>query len=188
MENIINLKKKDNPEIILFEKSTIIKNDYERKLLESFIKENDTSKKYICPNLLFKATVDGDTPKDFHKKCDFMGSTIVIVQSENGRRFGGYSSISWDQTRNGWFNEGIVFLFSLDTRKYYKNTQGSYYTNHTPNHGQEFGAGHDLTILSGCLNNSNSYSVKRSYGMTSQYELNGGSQNFKVLDYEVFQI
>ena len=111
LENIINLKKKDKPEIILFEKSTIIKNDYERKLLESFIKENDTSKKYICPNLLFKATVDGDTPKDFHKKCDFMGSTIIIVQSENGRRFGGYSSISWDQARNGWCNEGIVFCF-----------------------------------------------------------------------------
>ena len=45
LENIINSKIKYKPEIILFEKSTIIKNDYERKLLESFIKENDTSKK-----------------------------------------------------------------------------------------------------------------------------------------------
>ena len=96
-----------------------------------------------------------------------MDATIVIVQSENGRRFGGYSSISWDQTKNGWINEGIAFLFSLDTRKYYKNIKGSYNTNHTPNHGTEFGQGHDLTIKSGCLSNSNSYSTKFSYGMTS---------------------
>jgi hypothetical protein len=110
------------------------------------------------------------------------------VESDIGKRFGAYSSVSWEQTTGSWVNSGICFLFSLDTRKYYKNTQGSYYTNHIPNHSPEFGAGHDLTILSGCLNNSNSYSAKRSYGMTSQYELNGGSPNFKVLDYEVFQI
>jgi hypothetical protein len=117
-----------------------------------------------------------------------MGSTIVIVQSDKGRRFRGYNSVSWDQTKNGWINEGIAFLFSLDSRKCYKNTQGAYFTNHTPNLGPEFGRGHDLTIASGCLNNSNSYSVKGSYGMTSEYELNGGIKNFKVLDYEVFQI
>ena len=189
LECTVNSLIKDKIEKInLFEESTIIKTDYEKKLIESFIKENDSTKKMINTNLLFKATIDGDTPKDFHKKCDFMGATIVIVQSENGRRFGGYSSISWDQTKNGWINEGIVFLFSLDTRKYYKNTQNSYYTNHTPNHGPEFGQGHDLTIVSWCLNNSKSYSTKASYGMTSQYELNGGTKNFKVLDYEVFQI
>ncbi len=188
LEKIINTKIKDSSEIILFEKSTIIKNDYERKLLESFIKENDNTIKYIYPNLLFKATIDGDTPKDFHKKCDYMGSTLVIIQSDTGRRFGGYSSISWDQTRNGWCNEGVVFLFSLDTRKYYKNTQGSYYVNHSPHHGPEFGAGHDLTISSGCLNNSNSYSLKSSFKITSYYELNGGIERFKAIDYEVFQI
>ena len=80
----------------LFEELTIIKTDSEKKLLESFIKENNSAKKIINTKLLFKATIDGDTPKDFHRKCDFMDATIVIVQSEIGRRFGGYSSISWD--------------------------------------------------------------------------------------------
>ena len=157
LNSLINDKIEKNN---LSEGSTLFKTDYEKKLIESFIKVNDSSKNIINTKLLFKATIDGDTPKDFHRKCDFMGATIVIVQSENGRRFGGYSSISWDQTKNGWINEGIVFLFSLDTRKYYKNTQNSYYTNHTPNHGPEFGQGHDLTIVSGCLNNSKSYSTK----------------------------
>ena len=189
LENIINLKIKDKPtpDIVLFEKSTIIKNDFERKLLESFIKENDNSKKNIYPVLLFKATIDGDTPQDFHKKCDYMGATITIVQSDSGRRFGGYTSISWDQS-SGWVTKGVNFLFSLDTRKYYKNISGSYPTNHSAQHNPEFGAGHDLTLSTGCLTNSNSYSTKSSYDMDSNYELNGGTQKFKVIDYEVFQI
>ena len=103
LEEIINLKIKDKKDIILFEKSTIIKNDYERKMLENFIKENDKTKKEIFPNLLFKASVNGDEAEDFHKKCDYMGATLTIVLSENGRRFGGYTSSSWDKSGN-WAN------------------------------------------------------------------------------------
>ena len=185
LENIIlNSKIKNN---ILFEKSTIIKTELERHLLESFIKENDRTKTIINPILLFKATVDGDTTKDFHEKCDFKGATLTIIESDNGKRFGGYSSISWDQT-GGWVDKGICFLFSLDTRKYYKNITGTHYKNHSSSHNPEFGAGHDLTLVSGCLSNKNSYTQARSYEMTSAHELNGGIKNFKVLDYEVFQI
>ena len=116
-----------------------------------------------------------------------MGATLTIVQSENGRRFGGYTSASWDKVNN-WVTEGINFLFSLDTRKYYKNISGNYHTYHYNTYGPTFGGGHDLCIKSGCLNNNESYTNKSSYGMTSSFELNGGVQKFKVLDYEVFQI
>ena len=132
LEDLINLKIKEKKESILFEKSTIIKKEYERKLLESFIKENDSSKKEVYPILLYKATVDGDNAGNFHQKCDFMGATLTIVQSENGRRFGGYTSASWDKA-NHWVTEGINFLFSLDTRKYYKNISGTYHTLHSNN-------------------------------------------------------
>ena len=185
---IVNLTSKEKQENILFEKSTIIKTDFERKLLESFIKENDASKKIINISLLFKATVDGDTPIDFHKKCDYKGATLTIEESDSGKRFGAYSSVSWDQMTGGWVNSGVCFLFSLDTRKYYKNTTGNHFRNHSSSHNPEFGGGHDLTISTGCLSNSNSYTNKYSYDMTSAYELNGGIQNFKVLDYEVFQV
>ena len=188
LEEIINLKIKDKKDVVLFEKSTIIKNDYEREMLANFIRENDTTKKEIFDKLIFKATVDGDKAYDFHKKCDFLGSTLTIIISENGRRFGGYTSVSWDKSKNGYITEGINFLFSLDTRKCYKNTVRAYHTYHHSDYGPSFGAGFDLKISSGCLNNKESYTSKSSYGMTSTHELNGGERNFKVLDYEVFQI
>ena len=187
LEEKINLQKKDRAEMILFEKSTIIKNDFERKMIESFININDTSKKEFVPNLLFKATVDGDKAEEFHKKCDYMGSTLTIVLSETGRRFGGYTSISWDKSKGNYCTEGINFLFSLDTRNYYKNTSGSYHTYHNSSYGPTFG-GHDLYISNECLNKRHSYVAKNSYGTSANYELNGGTQYFKVLDYEVFQI
>ena len=49
-----NEKKIRNKKEKLFEKSTIIENDFERRLLENFIKENDKTKIEICPVLLFK--------------------------------------------------------------------------------------------------------------------------------------
>ena len=108
------------------------------------------------------------------------GATLTTIQSDNGRRLGVYSSISWENTRNGFNNEGIYFLFSLDTRKYYKNICGSHKVNHSSSHNPEFGSGNDFALSSGCLNNSSSYSTKYIYGMSSDYELNGDIKNFKA--------
>ena len=56
LENKLNSLIKDKTEKNnLFEGSTIFKTDYEKKLIESFIKENDSSKKIINTKLLFKA-------------------------------------------------------------------------------------------------------------------------------------
>lgn len=173
---------------ILFEKSTIIENDYERRLLESFIKENDKTKMEINPKLLFKSSVDGDNSKKFHEKCDFCGATLTIVRSDKGKRFGGYTSISWDKGLGNYNTKGDNFVFSLDTRKYYKNISGSHHTYHNESYGPTFGGGHDLYISNGCMSNANSYTNKSSYDMTSAYELNGGTYQFKVLDYEVYSI
>ena len=148
-------------------------------MLENFIKENDKTKKEIFPNLLFKASVNGDEAEDFHKKCDYMGATLTIVLSENGRRFGGYTSSSWDKSGN-WVTDGVNILFSLDERKFYINTSGNYHTYHHSSYGPTFGGGHDLYIKSCCLNNKGSYTNKSSYGMSSSNELNGGEKNFKV--------
>ena len=119
----------------LFEKSTIIENDYERRLLESFIKENDKTKTEINPILIFKSSVDGDDSKKFHEKCDFCGVTLIIVRSDIGKRFGGYSSIFWDKSKGDYFSKEDNFLFSLDTRKYYKNISGNYHTYHNEGYG-----------------------------------------------------
>ena len=74
LEEIINLKIKDKKDIILFEKSIIIKNDYERKMLENFIKENDKTKMKFFLIYYLKPVLMGMKPKIFIK------NVIIWVQ------------------------------------------------------------------------------------------------------------
>ena len=174
-----------------FNESTLLKNQEEKDLLTRFIEENDQSKKgKIIGKLLYRASRDGDKASTFHLKCDGKGSTLTIVKSDKNLRFGGYTSISWNASLNNYFSEGVNFLFSIDLVKYFKpfqNLENSTY--HNSSYGPTFGGNHDLKISDNCMNNNSSYNANGyTYQKNSNYELNGGTQYFKVLDYEVFQI
>ena len=46
-------------------------------------------------SLLYRASVDGATPTDFHRCCDNKGPTLVVIKS--GEYIcGGYTSKSWE--------------------------------------------------------------------------------------------
>ena len=44
---------------------------------------------------LYKASIDGWAPKDFHGRCDKKGPTLVIMKSKVGKVFGGFCMIGW---------------------------------------------------------------------------------------------
>ena len=44
---------------------------------------------------LYKASIDGWAPKDFHDRCDNKGPTLVIMKSKVGKVFGGFSMVGW---------------------------------------------------------------------------------------------
>ena len=46
--------------------------------------------------LLFRMTRDGFMEMDFHKLCDNKGPTVTILKTSTGKRFGGYTSVSWE--------------------------------------------------------------------------------------------
>ena len=51
-------------------------------------------KKYKI-NLIYRGSEDGFTAAVFHSKCDKKGPTLVIIQSEHKKIFGGYTDIDW---------------------------------------------------------------------------------------------
>ena len=173
-----------------FKESIILKNKDERDLLIRFIEENDQSKKGIINGkLLYRASRDGDKVSIFHQKCDGKGATITIIKSDKGLRFGGYTSIPWNSNLNKNCGDGINFLFSLDSMKYFKPFQNlEWATFHSSTYGPTFGSSHDLYISDNCMSNNSYNNNGGTYQKNSNYELNGGAYNFKVIDYEVFQI
>jgi hypothetical protein len=69
--------------------------------------------KTICKSeLIYRATVDGFECADFHKKCENVPNTVSIIRSSNGNVFGGFTTQTWDCTKN-YKSDDDAFMFSL---------------------------------------------------------------------------
>lgn len=92
-----NIKGKINEKSIEID-SIIINKEYtsEDYFLFSKIKKafpfNNRILKY---NLIYRATKDGDTSKNFHSKCDFIGPNIILIKTKEDYIFGGFTTKSW---------------------------------------------------------------------------------------------
>ena len=157
---------------------------FDLNLIEKGIKkkQNKTIKKFT---LLFRASRDGYSSSNFHSKCDGKVNTLILVETTNRRRFGGYTECQWDQN-NSYKPGPYSFIFSFDNKKIYYNKNGSNSIYCHSSYGPYFGSSPDFYICNGC-NSSNS-----SENMGNCYENDGkkypltGSNNFLVSDYEVY--
>ena len=54
-------------------------------------KEND-----FLFKLVYRGTRDGDTAKEFHKRCDKIGQNITLVKTDKDKIFGGFTKCNWE--------------------------------------------------------------------------------------------
>ena len=99
--------------------TSVIMSEEERKIIFSEI-ENKINKQIKTLKRLYQATVDGGDSKIFHRKCDNIPNTLVLIKSEGLRRFGGFTHIPW-KSEGGYKTdpEMKTFVFSLDKKKYF---------------------------------------------------------------------
>ena len=149
--------------------------------------------KVIRFSALFNSSKDGASSSTFHYYCDGAFPTITVVYDTQSRKFGGYTTQSWSESKVGssGCRDEFAFIFSLSNKqKYGLNdkfyTQAIYRSN---SYGPIFGGGHDLLIANGCTGNSSSSVNKSSYN-TGNYNLLGGSSStsFQVTYYEVYKV
>ena len=135
--DIINLKNKVNQleilvnDLLIFKKdivgkitfkinSKIVDSYFNIILIKNWINNiNNESSKIIKAKLLYKLSKDGDSIDTFHQKCDNNSPTLLLVETTNGRKFGGYTTCVWSVNKGGK-KDGKTFLFSLDEKKMYK--------------------------------------------------------------------
>ena len=140
---------------------------------------------------IFQSALDGDSAQKFHKFCDGEANIIVIIESKDGRRFGGYTKIGFSSDGD-IKKDDFAFLFSLDKMKIYKVRKKSKAIYCNSNYGPCFGDkdNKDLQISDNYLS-QNSY-VGRANGsflnMSQDYELNQGNKEFQVEKLEIFKI
>src|SRR5581483_5971984 len=62
----------------------------------------------------YRASRDGNTAAEFHKKCDNKGATIFVAKITNSEQIvGGYNPLSWDSTSKcKSTNDSYIFSFT----------------------------------------------------------------------------
>ena len=166
--------------------SNIINNDlFYKKSLKKWINPNQS----IKSELLYRLTKDGDSISTFHSKCDNISPTLVLVESLDGYKFGGFTTCTWDIT-NSDKNDGKTFLFSLNKsqkfdKKYNQHNNRDIYSGDS-SYGPFFGYD-DLFFI---------FSMKKCYSYQSnQYSFlndkdlaNNNKDSFEVKEVEVYKI
>lgn len=179
-------------------KSLIIENITDLNFLKDRlinISPNLKPKKIIF-NLLYRATRDGDNFNDFHLKVDNKDSTLTIIKTNLGFKFGVYLYIPIKQVGYS-VKDNKSFIFSLDLKKIYNsNKSGNYNLNDIQsNNGTLLNLNyHPILININCLSNNKSYTAtsveaNNSYSnFERDYELNNNEKYFTVAEMETFQV
>ena len=180
------------PKIIGFN-SKIVDNLEEVEFIFDRIMKNgqNINVKKIQTNLLYKATIDGDNADKLHSKVDNINSTLTMIKTKKGLRFGVFLEIAFGN--NNLDKDDQCFVFSLDLKKIYNSNKGKNVINNgTSNYLNLYNQ--PIYINNNCLSNNESYTCSKSKAVASfsgfekDYELNNYESNFGVEEMETFQI
>ena len=177
IENIIN--------------SEIIKNFEEFNLIITSLPGYNKFDDFPSSQIIFQSSLDGDSAKKFHKFCDGEPNILVIVESNDGGRFGGYTKLGFSSDGEIKYDD-TSFLFSLDKMKVFKVKKRERTINCDPNSGPFFGDRENKGILiSDNYLKENSFVGSISgyyYNMSQDYELNNGKKEFIVKKLEILKL
>lgn len=177
----------------LFLYSTIIRSADEFSRLRLLI----NPKKAITFNLIYSSNYHADERKAFHDKVDKYDTTLVLIETVSGRRFGGFTRKDWEIISAIFSLFGIdffkddkdSFLFSMDTWKKYPITETKTAIYADKKHMFAFGNG-DIIIKDKFKTKQGESFFPKSYGSTKtdkKFELTG-EQKFLVKTLEVYNI
>jgi len=168
------------------------KKDYIKKLFDW---TNVKTKKF---DLIFRGTRDGSSCEKFHELCDNQGPTVVLCENERGNIFGGYASISWQNSGNlksapDSFLFTLTNIYDIEPTKFSsKNDEKEVY--HNSCWGSRFGNGRDIGI-NGDMFKTDWYTYfpdtyidcigKGKSIFTGDF--NGSTDHFKIKEIEVFK-
>ena len=178
----------------LFNYKSVIMEDKEFNIIHLGIKSR-LNKEVKEIKKLYQATIDGDGAINFHSKCDNIPNTLVLIKSAGNRRFGGFTTQTWESDNGKYKDDKNAFLFSLDKQRIYcyKNAGNAIYCH--KNQGPSFGCGHDIYLGNNAIQNKKLYTYE-SYSSSSYNYIgdnnalseDGRGSYIYPVEIEVFQV
>ena len=140
---------------------------------------------------IFQSSSNGDSAQTFHKFCDGEPNVIVVIETNKGNRFGGFTTIGFNSD-NEVKKDYYAFLFSFDLMKIYKSKSGKKNIFCKENFGPCFGDKDNKDLMISDKFSSNESFVGKCNGcflnMNQDYEINNGNSNFIVNKLEIFKL
>ena len=157
------------------------------KELEMLTRKISKNSKKIILNLIYKASADSDKAEVFHDRCDEAESTLVLVETDKGKRFGGYTSLSWEGNAIEK-KDPKAFVFSLDKMECYDIIDGELAIGCYPNFGPVF-LGCQIKINDDAFTNGGTtFEAGINYKTEEDYELSGGEREYGIKEIEVYEV
>ena len=175
----------------LFNSSLIIKTKQEKLNLYNWLTMKGGNIKEI--KLIFQSSKDGDEYETFFSKCGDKGPTLILIESKNQKKFGGFSKAKWTNKKGkAQIKDESAFVFSLDKLKKYDVLKSEiaivcYPDDYLIMYGNNYDR-YGLRIKNGFLENGNYENFKnKSYDINEPFGLSGENEFF-VEELEVFLI
>ena len=144
------------------------------------------NKKNIKYKIIFRSNIDGDCASTFHEKCDNIKNTLILIQASGNKRFGGFTTETWDGNDINKKDEKS-FIFSIDKMKIYDIIPGQNAINCNPDLGPVFLG--QIKLLDKFFTQGGTTSTKgKNFKTLEDFELTDGAEKFGVKEVEVYQI
>ena len=139
--------------------------------------------------LIYRATRDGDSYDNLFNKYNGIKNIIVLIKSNNNCIFGGFTKVGFQKSFDSKFKDDSAFVFSLDKKLVYPIKKGKDAVRCCNCCCPQFCI-NTIYLSKNFLSNSNQVNAKDDNykGFTINYELNNGTEYFKVLELEIYQI
>ena len=165
-------------------KSEIIRTSLEEDMLLNKINKHG---KDIQFNLIYKAINDTDRAEVFHQKCDNATRTLILIETINDKRFGGFTTQPWGGDGIDK-NDDEAFIFSLDKLQVYNIISGQPAIGCYPKYGPVF-LGCQIKVNDNFLvKGGTTYKKNINYATNADFELNDGIKFYGIKDIEVFEV
>ena len=166
--------------------SKIISNCVEFDFIINYLK-NELNKEITNSIRIYRATEDGDKADDFHRLCDGNTNIIVLIKTKDGKKFGGYTSIGFNNYNQSNLDD-TAFIFSIDKREIYPNIRGKNAIESYYNLGPTF-SGDSIKIYDNFFKKGGITSkIGINYQTNVDYQINDGKKIFAVEEIEVFEL
>ena len=151
-----------------------------------------TSKQFYNMKLIYRATDDGDKAEIFHQKCDNISPILIMIKTDQHRRFGGFTQTFFESTEKPVGKlDGSAFIFSLDKLKSYDVQEGQNPICTCKDKGPIFYGNECSNIYLSDNFFSKKGNVARKgdrFNTNEDYEINFGKPRFLTREIEAYQI